>query len=416
MAELAKGISDEHMNAEALAEAARSQDARAGLDEIEDALARGDLDEALKALDRLGGQMEELLAGMERTAGRPGERNRELARELRALKKELDGLEAGQKAVAAETERDRGAYQREVRRRLRDADARIARLAQLAAEARRRVDEARPGVTLRSEHDHEVARERLAELERALGGKDLDAALESARRAVPPVERLSAGLAEDLALAQRFPQPGADPQALRDASAAAAQAVPPARAVREELEKLFPDPGAVLPRESQARLDRQAREQEELARRADELRERMGRLAEQAPIFPPEAGESLREAHGQMQGAAGELARRDPQRGHGRQRQALDALARLRAGMEGMARQGQARGEGQGMPVPFAMQSGGREEGDGLEPSPEKVEIPGAEAYKAPEEFRKDLMEAMKQGAPEKYKGEVSRYYQELVK
>jgi hypothetical protein len=116
-----------------------------------------------------------------------------------------------------------------------------------------------------------------------------------------------------------------------------------------------------------------------------------------------------------MQGAAGELARRDPQRGHGRQRQALDALARLRAGMEQMARQGQGRG-GEGMPVPFAMQPGGHEEGDALEPSPEKVEIPGAEAYKAPEEFRKDLMEAMKQGAPEKYKGEVSRYYQELVK
>jgi hypothetical protein len=74
------------------------------------------------------------------------------------------------------------------------------------------------------------------------------------------------------------------------------------------------------------------------------------------------------------------------------------------------------RGEGQGMPMPFAMQSGGREEGDGLDPSQDHVEIPGEEAYKAPEAFRRDLMEAMKQGAPETYKGEVSRYYQEIVK
>ena len=28
-----------------------------------------------------------------------------------------------------------------------------------------------------------------------------------------------------------------------------------------------------------------------------------------------------------------------------------------------------------------------------------------------PEEFRRDLLDAMKQGAPERYKGEVQRYY-----
>ena len=39
-----------------------------------------------------------------------------------------------------------------------------------------------------------------------------------------------------------------------------------------------------------------------------------------------------------------------------------------------------------------------------------------AEAYKVPEEFRKDLLDAMKQGAPERYRGEVQRYYEELVK
>ena len=54
--------------------------------------------------------------------------------------------------------------------------------------------------------------------------------------------------------------------------------------------------------------------------------------------------------------------------------------------------------------------------GDGREASREKVKIPGAEAYKVPEEFRKDLLDAMRQGAPERYKGEVQRYYEELVK
>ena len=46
----------------------------------------------------------------------------------------------------------------------------------------------------------------------------------------------------------------------------------------------------------------------------------------------------------------------------------------------------------------------------------EKVEIPQADASKAREEFRRDLLEAMKQGTPEPYQGEVKRYYEELVK
>jgi hypothetical protein len=123
------------------------------------------------------------------------------------------------------------------------------------------------------------------------------------------------------------------------------------------------------------------------------------------------------EAQEEMQGAAGELGQRNPQRSHGHQRQAMDALARFRAGMEQMAQRQRGQGqEGEGMPMPFAMESGGREEGDGRDPSQERVEIPGEEAYKAPEAFRRDLMEAMKQGSPDTYKGEVSRYYQELVK
>ena len=33
-----------------------------------------------------------------------------------------------------------------------------------------------------------------------------------------------------------------------------------------------------------------------------------------------------------------------------------------------------------------------------------------------PEEYRKDILDAMKQGAPEKYKDQVKRYYEEIVK
>jgi hypothetical protein len=125
----------------------------------------------------------------------------------------------------------------------------------------------------------------------------------------------------------------------------------------------------------------------------------------------------LGEAQGHMAQAQGELSQKNPQKGHGQQRQALDALGRFKKGLEEMARKAPGGKGGGGFPFPFAMgESGGREDGESGDPSQEKVEIPGAEAYKVPEEFRRDILEAMKQGAPEPYRPELQRYYEELVK
>jgi hypothetical protein len=138
-------------------------------------------------------------------------------------------------------------------------------------------------------------------------------------------------------------------------------------------------------------------------------------MAQEAPIFPPEAGQSLGEGRGHMQAAAEDLTRKDAQRGLGRQREALESLGRLQKGLEEMARQGKGGGSG-GFPFPFA--EGGSRHGEGGDgaPSTEKVEIPAADASRAPEEFRRDLLEAMKQGTPEAYQGDVKRYYEELVR
>jgi hypothetical protein len=47
--------------------------------------------------------------------------------------------------------------------------------------------------------------------------------------------------------------------------------------------------------------------------------------------------------------------------------------------------------------------------------STEKVEIPSEEAYKVPKEFRQDILDALKEGLPEKYKDLNKDYYQRLV-
>jgi hypothetical protein len=84
--------------------------------------------------------------------------------------------------------------------------------------------------------------------------------------------------------------------------------------------------------------------------------------------------------------------------------------------MEKLAKQ-QGSG-GQGIPMPWGEPQGeGEEEGDNPDSiRHERVEIPDAESSRAPAEFRKELLDAMKQAPPEKYKERVKQYYEELVK
>jgi hypothetical protein len=417
MNEAARGFNDEHMNAEALAEMSKSQDLVGGLDELEQLLAKGDVEGAMRALDRMASTMDRMLAGMQRASGMPDEQSRALMKEMLAFKDALDQVKGEQEKTAGDTDAIRKRYRDALAQRAKQADEKVRRLAKLAGEARRDVEAAQPGVTYRAEPEYEQSREALVDLERALGMKELLAAYETSQRASPAVERLARFLEEDVALSehnQAFTK--RDPQSVRDAQARAREAVPKTREIRDELSRLFPDPRSVLNEGDQKRMEALSRRQAELEQKAGELQRKLSELMQQAPVFPPSAPGQLGETRGHMGQAASQLGNKNPQRGHGEQQLALDALERFRKGLDEAAKNGQRGEGGMGFPFPFADSGGGEENGRGMDPSREKVKIPGAEAHKVPEEFRRDLLEAMKQGTPERYRGDVQRYYEELVR
>ena len=117
MAELSKGFNDEHMNAEALAEMSRSKDLIGGLDEVEKMLAKGDVEGAMKALDQMASTMDQMLAGLERTARharREGAGAHEGDARLQGAAREGPGR-AGARPPA-ETEKIRAEYRKKHRR------------------------------------------------------------------------------------------------------------------------------------------------------------------------------------------------------------------------------------------------------------------------------------------------------------
>jgi hypothetical protein len=384
MAELARGVSDQHMNAEALAELAKGKDALGGLDRVEEMLAKGDVDGAMRELDALGSAMQDMLSSLQRTAGQPDERNATLMKEMLSFKEELASVRAEQEKAAAATEQVKARYKQAIAERMRQSEATARRLEKLAEKAREELRQSHPGASPRSEDDYAQARDRLDDLQRALAMRDFDASLDVAKRALPPLQRLAGALHDDAFMAERYAtHQRRSAEELRQSADHAAAALPPVRQVREELERLFPDPRTVLPRGEQQKLDQLAGRQRELEQRAGKLQQQLEQLSREAPIFPPQAAQSLGEGRGHMAAAAEELGRKNPQRGHGQQREALDALGRLERGLEEMARRGQGSGGG-GFPFPFG-ESGPRD-GEGREvASREKVEIPGAEAYKVPE-------------------------------
>lgn len=418
MAELAKGIQDEHMNAEALAEAQRGQDALGGLDAVEEALRKGDVEAALKALDAMGSRMQQMMAGLERTAGRPDARTRELMKEMREFQQRLAEVQGRQERLSAETGKLREAYRKKIAGTLEKMKEQAGRMKREARQARQELEAARDELSPRAEEEWNRSHDALQDLEKGLESGDFEAALESVKRAMPSLQRLSVGLEDDAQVAERWPQPPGQkgPMVLRDAARHVQQAVPPSRRVRDELEKLFPDPKGVLSGGERKRMEEMANAQGELEREAGQLRQKLDQLAQQAPVFPPQSQATLGEAQGAMGQATGDLREGNPQRGHGRQKQALDALDRFQKGLEEMAKRGGGKGGGEGFPFPMALGGAEGSEGEDGDLSHEKVEIPGADAYKVPEEFRKDILEAMKQRAPEPYKPELQRYYEELVK
>ncbi len=99
----------------------------------------------------------------------------------------------------------------------------------------------------------------------------------------------------------------------------------------------------------------------------------------------------LKSAAGRMRQAAEMLKRSESKSAAAAERDAADRLAKLRDSM-------QERSMG------------------GSKPRHDPVRIPGADESTAPRAWRQELLDAMKEKAPERFRDEVRRYYEELVK
>ena len=421
MAELAKGIRDEHLNQEAMEAVAREQDLLGQLADIQKKLQSGKIDEALKELDRLSQQLEKLENDLQAKAGKDqGGKYAQEAKQLREAAQALKEIKEKEQDLEKRTAQLRGEMRQQAQKRFDQKGGKelAKKLREKAEQAKKAISQIDPKVAehLGLEDTLEMASGRTSDLSRALELNDFDEALDLAERGLRAVETLQGRLAMEDQVAQRYPGFSRDPTGVKRALQSSSQAQQPLREVVEALQDALPREGQGTSAEQMNRMRGQQGEQVRLRDQLGRVRDQLGEVGKKAPIFGPQHEQMLQEAQEGMNQAEQRLGRGEPRGAQAGEQQALDKMQQFEDAMNQLAKQSQGQG-GSGIPMPWGEPGGeGEEEGDSDSVRHDHVEIPDAESSRAPAEFRKELLDAMKQAPPEKYKERVKQYYEELVK
>ncbi|WNG40395.1 DUF4175 domain-containing protein [Archangium violaceum] len=412
MAEMRQGIRDEHLNAEALQEMMKDQDMQSALDDVERLMREGKTDEALAKLQELSMQMDEMLNGLNEAQDEFGnEQYPELAKKFGDFMNELEQTAQEQQRVADATKALRDQARQQNKDRLAErGKAMKDELQRQLEQVQKDYEKLRPeDLNSRASRPLEEAQAELENARNALKVDDYDLAAEAAQRASEAAQQLASYGEQQRSLDELY----GNPDDVRQQSAELAERLEKdAKSVEDvnrKLQSLFPPPGSQMSQQDKQQLQQLAQQQQSLEQKARELRQQMQDMEQMAPIFGQEAGDQMEEIGRRMGEASQRMQGKDPNRGYGEQQAALEGLKQFQQQMKESQK---GRGKGRGLPLPMGM---GKSEGNGRDPR-DKVEIPDEEAYQAPKEFRKDLLDAMKEGTPEKYRDQVKRYYEELVK
>jgi hypothetical protein len=182
------------------------------------------------------------------------------------------------------------------------------------------------------------------------------------------------------------------------------------------------------------RLRDLAQRQDALKQRTDELHEKLDSLFQLFPSLDPKIVQNIGEAGQSMGSAKDRLGQLDSRGAVPPEQTALDRLSQSQQQMQSAMQQMAQRGQMGNMPMTRLFRQGGRFLPFGnMTPLPgmpqfpdfdiesgftgldtEKFRLPGKEEYKAPRNFREEILESLKQGVPPQMKEQIERYFKNL--
>lgn len=391
MTHLRPTIPDEYLNTDAMAQL----DIQKELHEVTERLKNGQFEQLANSLQALDTKLKQIQGVLE------GNLNDYRQQRMNALEKnyekligQLHSLEKEQREIAEDTYQIIRRYRMRVSQLMQQKIQPFVRQALVKVEnLQKKVNEIDGrGLTSYDREQLERIAQRIEDLKGLLDQGDLDESLQIARRASNGLQLLQDDLTDDL----DGQSPAKKNYYLRSIQRTrAAQKL--ALDLLDDLEGILPDPQSLFDTQDRSDLNRLQRQQINLRKQTQKFALQLRSTDKGVPWVDVETFQGLEESSNMMNKALGKLRQMQPQEAHGAEQAAADQLAQLQKQMQ-MSRR----------PNAWNM--------NGASGPREKIEIPGADAFHVPREFRQDILDAMKEKAPDFYQQQVKKYYEELVR
>jgi hypothetical protein len=393
---LSAELPDQFLNAEAMG----NNDMRKRLDEVRQMLERGDVDKAMAELERMSQSLDKMMASME--SDLKGYRKERFGPEEKAMgeiENKLADLAEEQRRLRDETEGVRQRARLEAQRQMKDkVDGLTRRTREKVAKLKKQLGALdRNALSPYDQEELQRIGKRVDDTDRALGEGDLDEARGMARQGHEGLRQMAMDLRDE-----EMRGWNRAPPKLRKLRDQVGDNEMLAREIAEELEKAMPKGSSLMRPDDWKKLKELAERQAGLRRQAQELakdvgKPRVGPDGKPMPLrLPPNLQPGLRDAGQHMERAEDDLKGQAAREAVSEEAQALDKLSQMKEQMQRERR-------------PKEQMQDGRVD-------KEPVRIPGADEFRAPKEFRQELLDAMKRGRPAEYKEQLKRYYEELAK
>jgi soluble cytochrome b562 len=203
--------------------------------------------------------------------------------------------------------------------------------------------------------------------------------------------------------------------------------------LKTELDALMGEPAQALKDSDRKELRDLSHRQSALQDRTQGLNEKLESLFQLFPSLDPKIIQNMREAGTSMGTAKDRLGQLDSKGAVPPERNALERLSQSQQQMQSAMQQMAQRGQLGNMPVTRLFRQGRFLPSGMLVPLPgmpqfpefdvqggftgldtEKFRLPGKEDYKAPRNFREEILESLKQGVPRQLKEQIERYFKNL--
>ncbi|MGM0577837.1 MAG: DUF4175 family protein [Myxococcota bacterium] len=372
---------------------------RERVERVRELIRQGKMDEAMALLEELNRETQEMMAGLQSDFG--GRQVASKAQEKMAeFQQKQREIEDGQRGVLEET----GALDESMKeRRRREMEEKAREAMEEARDKAAQIREELEGASEDSLHpaDEEALeelRQKAREMEESLERGDVEPAREQAKEMSGECDGLGSEIGEGES--RELDMERADD--MQDAMKRLGKSGKLADDLASELDKLEQAMNRPPSAGEQREASRLQRLQQKLGEGAGDLQGELEELEEMDPGAKEALEPQLEEARRQMKEAGQRLGEDEPERATRHQREALQQLKKARESMDERRQRARSQ-EGDG-------------EGPGVNDPRRKVSIPEEDDYRAPKAFRQEVLENMKERAPERYHDAIERYYEELVR